>query len=136
MMTPMEPLKPLRLRRLWLSMGMGFVFLVIYLSLTPHPIRAPVWWNFKVGHMLAYCWLMFWYLQIYRGWKERAWIAVALCGMGVALEFVQGMTGYRHFAYSDMRDNAIGVAAGLTFAFTPLRDALFVVESRMPRSSR
>ena len=128
--------KRLRHRTFWLACGAGFIGLVIYLSLTPYPIQAPVWWNFKIGHMLAYCWLMFWYLQIYEGWRQRAWIAVGLCLMGVALEFAQGMTGYRHFGYTDMRDNAIGVAIGLTFALTPFRDTLSIVESRMLRSWR
>ena len=110
-------------------MGAGFVVLVIYLSLTRHPIDAPVFWDFKTGHILAYCWLMFWYLQIYRTTKDRVWIAAALCLMGIALEYVQGATGYRHFGYSDMRDNAIGIALGFMFAFTPLRDALAGAES-------
>jgi hypothetical protein len=126
----------LKLRPFWLACGAGFIVLVIYLSLMRNPIQAPVWFNFKIGHMLAYGWLMFWYLQIYRRWTQRAAIAVALCLMGVALEYAQGMTGYRDFAYSDMRDNAMGVAIGLSFALTPFRDTLLFVESTTLGSRR
>jgi hypothetical protein len=121
----------LRHRRAWIVIGLSFVLLVIYLSLTPHPIDAPSWMNFKLGHILAYAWLMFWYAQVYHSSGPRAAIGFALLAMGIGLEYVQGMVG-RDFAYSDMRDDGIGIAIGLTLALTPLGRALELVERKWP----
>ena len=116
-------------KKTWLALGAAFVLLVIYLSLTTHPIDAPTIDGFKSGHVLAYGWLMFWYLQIYRSRGRVLSIALGLCLMGVTLEFLQGMTNYRHFGYSDMRDNAIGVVIGLLLGLTPMRNLLARVET-------
>jgi VanZ family protein len=124
--------KPLKRMNVWIACGAGFVVLVIYLSLTSHPIDAPVWMNFKIGHILAYAWLMFWFDQLYPRSRHRIAIGIALFLMGVALEYVQGMVG-RDFHYSDMRDDAIGVFLGWVTVMTPLGRSLAVVESRLPR---
>src|SRR5665213_2197549 len=118
-------------RKLWIGIGVGFVLLVIYLSLNTHPIYLVTPWNFKLGHVLAYCWLSFWFLQIFRRLSIGITIALALCLLGVALEYVQRMTGYRHFAYTDMRDNAIGVAIGMLLAMTPLGRLLWWIDTRL-----
>ena len=52
---------------------------------------------------------MFLFCQIY---ARRIAFAVAFITMGVALEFLQGMTGYRTFDVFDMLANAVGVALG------------------------
>ena len=109
----------MRLRRAWLAGGAAFVALVIFLSLTPQPLQVPSVGPFKAGHVAAYTWLMLWFAQVYRG-GVRAGIALALVAMGIVLEYLQDFTGHRTFAYTDMRDNAIGVAIGLMLAATPL----------------
>jgi hypothetical protein len=105
--------------KLWIGCGAGFVVLVVYLSLTPHPLDVPDWWNVKVGHVAAYAWLMLWFAQIYARAPMRFGIAAALLAMGVGLEYAQGMVG-RDFSYTDMRDDGIGIAMGWAFALTPL----------------
>jgi len=112
----------LKLRRAWLVGGTAFVLLVIYLSLTPRPLEVPNVGPFKAGHMVAYAWLMLWFAQLTRV-RDRILIGVALALMGVGLEYLQDFTGHRTFAYSDMRDNAIGVAIGFLLALTPLGGA-------------
>ena len=62
---------------------------------------------------------MLWFAQLTR-MRERVGIALVLVAMGVILEYLQDFTGHRTFAYSDMRDNAIGVAIGFALALTPL----------------
>ena len=109
----------LKLRRAWLAGGTAFVLLVIYLSLTPHPLQVPNVGPFKAGHMAAYAWLMLWFAQLTR-MRDRLAIGVALAIMGVILEYLQDFTGHRTFAYTDMRDNAIGVTIGFLLALTPL----------------
>jgi hypothetical protein len=54
---------------------------------------------------------------------------LALVLVGVVLEFAQRVTGYRSFAYGDMVDNALGVAAGLALGLTPLNRMLLAVEA-------
>jgi VanZ family protein len=109
----------LKLRRAWLAGGAAFVALVIYLSLTPHPLQVPNVGPFKPGHIIAYTWLMLWFAQLTRV-GQRLGIGIALGLMGVALEYLQNYTGHRTFGYTDMRDNAIGVMIGLLLATTPL----------------
>jgi hypothetical protein len=108
------------MRKTWLACGYAFIALVIYLSLTPSPIPAPSVDGFKTGHIIAYSWLMLWFAQVYWGVRVRLSWAAGFIAMGVALEYAQGMTGYRTFAYSDMWDNAVGVAIGLVLASTRL----------------
>jgi len=120
----------LKHRPFWIAGGVAFVLLVIYLSVTSHPLDVPSWWNFKIGHILAYAWLMFWFAQIWLEGGKRLATALVLLAMGIALEYVQGMIG-RDFAYSDMRDDGIGIAAGWLLAVTPLGRSFAFVEHRL-----
>ena len=104
----------------WFVTGIAFIGLVIYLSLTTHPIIVDSFEGVKLGHFIAYAWLMVWFAQIYPSARARLAWGVGFVLMGVALEYLQGATGYRHFAYSDMVDNAYGVIAGGVLAWTPL----------------
>jgi len=104
----------------WFATGIAFIGLVIYLSLTSHPIVLTSFHGVKLGHFIAYCWLMLWFAQIYPSWGRRIAWGVGFVLMGVALEYLQGATHYRHFGYSDMVDNAYGVIAGSVLALTPL----------------
>ncbi|HEY0572319.1 MAG TPA: VanZ family protein, partial [Enterovirga sp.] len=117
-------------RRLWMLGGFAFVAWVVYLSLTPDPWRAPTVDNFKSGHIIAYLWLMLWFAQLWVQVSRRLVVAVLLCLLGVALEYAQALTEYRTFAYSDMVDNAIGVAMGFLLSFTPLGRIGAVLERR------
>ena len=119
----------MRFAKLWSRCGVAFVLLVVYLSLAPHAPDVGRMHDVKVGHFLAYGWLMFWFCQIHRSLGRRVSIALALVLMGVALEYAQRMTGYRSFAYGDMVDNALGVAAGLALGLTPLNRMLLAVEA-------
>jgi hypothetical protein len=126
----------LKFRTFWLLCGAAFVALVIFLSLTPHPIDAGRIEEVKVGHFIAYAWLMLWYAQIYSALRTRIGIAVGLMAMGIVLEFVQGLTGYRTFAYSDMRDNALGILIGFGVALTVVGKALRSLEGSYLRVKR
>ena len=122
---------PLRFRRRWIICGLGFVLLVIYLSLTPDPpdLGAPE--GLKIGHLVAYGWLMIWFGQIYRTTGQRPLLAAAFCALGIALEYLQGMTDYRGFEYSDMLINATGVTLGLALATTPLQNCLRALDNML-----
>ena len=123
----------LRFRGLWLTLGFGFVLFVVFLSLTPDRPYMPVPNGWKIGHVLAYAWLMFWYAQIYASAVTRLRLAIVFCLMGVTLEYLQGLTDYRSFAYSDMLLNSGGVALGFLLGQTPLQYLLKTFETMLPR---
>jgi len=116
-------------------MGFGFVLLVIYLSLTRDRPNFGFPQGIKIGHVLAYTWLMLWYSQLYARTRVRLLFAAAFCLMGVALEYLQGMTDYRTFAYTDMLLNAGGVGIGSLLGRTRLQHALDAVEGFFPRGA-
>jgi hypothetical protein len=119
---------PLRFERLWIILGMGFVQSVIYMSLVPNPPDFGVPESLKFGHLLAYGWLMLWFAQIHRATGSRLGLATGFCALGTVLEYVQGMTDYRGFEYSDMLINSTGVALGLALAYTRLQNGLRTLE--------
>jgi VanZ family protein len=100
------------MRPVWLALGWGLVVAIIWLSLTPSPPQVDFEQSDKVGHFLAYGSLMFWFSQLYVARRTRLAYAAAFAAMGVALEFIQGWTGYRDFEVYDMLANGTGVALG------------------------
>ena len=85
-----------------------------------HPLHKPVTINVQNGdkyeHVLAYSVLMFWFCELYTGWKQRAAYCVAWIGLGIAMEYVQRAIGYRTFDVFDMAADAVGVLLGLSVA--------------------
>ncbi|MEA3193131.1 MAG: hypothetical protein QOD26_1464 [Betaproteobacteria bacterium] len=61
--------------------------------------------------MLLFC-------QIYVRRNTRVAYALAFVAMGIALEFLQGMTDTRTFDVMDMLANTVGVALGWIVVFT------------------
>jgi VanZ family protein len=97
-------------------LGWMLVFFVIYLSLTPEPVQVPMEQGDKFGHVLAYGALMSWFANLYEVFPRRIQFAVGFIALGVALEFIQGWTGYRSFEFADMAADAAGVAVGWVVA--------------------
>lgn len=120
--------RPLRYQRLWHALGAGFVLLVVYLSLARPPRDMDMPGAFDYGHIVAYFWLMIWFAQIHRTRARRWLFAAAFGALGIMLEFIQGLTGYRQFDYGDMIRNFVGVGLGLALAHTSLQNALYRVE--------
>ena len=92
--------------------GIGLVLTVISLSLTPRPIEVPIAQGDKLGHVAAYATLMCWFAHLDSRYRARLAYAIAFVTLGVALEFVQRLVGYRSFDVNDMLASAIGVLAG------------------------
>ena len=123
----------LRYARLWNALGIGFVLLVIYLSLTAKPPDLDIPDASNIGHVIAYFWLMIWFAQIHRSMRRRWLLAAAFGALGIALEYIQGMTGYRQFDYLDMARNFAGIAIGLVLARSALQDSLYRFEGMLSR---
>ncbi len=104
------------LRRYWYGVGWFGIALLIYLSLTPQPPEILLEEGDKLSHAFAYAVLMYWWAQLLVTTRRRLWLAVELIGLGIALEYVQGWTGWRTFDYFDMLADGVGVVFGRTLA--------------------
>jgi VanZ family protein len=90
---------------------------ILWLSLTPSPPKIDVDEGDKLGHVVAYGSLMFWFCLLYERSGTRTAYAVLWIAMGIALEFAQGATGYRSYEVFDMLANAAGVLLGWAISF-------------------
>jgi VanZ family protein len=113
----------LRYRRIWLLLAWGMVVSVVVLSLIPVEVDLGEGRD-KIAHFLAYGSLSLGFGMLFGGRARQLGIALAFAAMGVALEFLQGLTDYRTFEIADMIANAIGAALGWGLAQTPLRNGL------------
>ena len=86
--------------------------LVVAFSLIPSPPTLGVQQGDKLQHISAYFALMCWFAQVHRRRHERLYLAMALVALGICLEFLQGMTGWRSYDPFDMAANASGVLLG------------------------
>lgn len=107
-----DPQPRLSLPALWWGLGLVGVAIVLWLSLTPRPPALPGDTGGWLGHLLAYATMMAWFARLCRSGPRRAAAAVALCALGVAIEYAQRETGYRSFDVMDMLMDAAGVALG------------------------
>ena len=91
---------------------------IIWLSLTPSPPALDFKAGDKIGHLAAYSLLMLWFCLLYLQPKTRALYGLAFVMMGVGLEILQGMLGFRTYDVLDMAANSAGVLlGGLTAVF-------------------
>jgi VanZ family protein len=131
------PLNQLRLQTLWFFMGCSLVMLVIFLSLVPNP-RPIVSFkgSDKASHFLAYAVTMFWFGLVFgRDWI-RIVVALGLLVLGISLEYLQGMSGYRAFEYADMAANSAGILCALLISKTPLSRSLAILEANLFRLTK
>jgi len=104
------------LRKLWVAAGWGIVAAIVWLSVTPAPPEIGLTEGDKLGHVLAYAVLMFWFCQLDAARRMRIAYALAFIALGIALEFVQSALGYRSFEAWDMVADAAGVGGGWLIA--------------------
>jgi VanZ family protein len=126
---------PHRHRHTWFVLGWGLVFSVTVLSLVPLEVDLSHERD-KLAHFFSYASMSFWFAMLFPGRLRQLGIAVAFALMGVAVEFLQGLTDYRIFEVSDMVANAIGAGLGWVLAQTPLKNALDWAERLWDRLTR
>jgi VanZ family protein len=90
----------------------------------------------KIAHFIAYGSMTFWFAMLFPGHLRRVGIALAFAAMGVAIEYLQRMTGYRTFDPADMVANGIGAALGWALVQTPASRALDWTERLLARLTR
>jgi VanZ family protein len=119
-----------RYYRYWILVGAGLVIAVLLLSLLPLSVDLSEGKD-KLSHFLAYGSMMFWFGMLYPAWRRQVQIGLALALMGVGVEYLQRLTGYRSFEVADMIANAVGVLIGWALVQTPLRKILSWVDARL-----
>jgi VanZ family protein len=108
----------------WLAVGA-----LIYESLTPSPPELPQFaFADKLAHFMAYGSIMLWFGFIYSPGEKYLLLGSSLILLGVALELLQGASGYRSMEVGDASANALGVAVGWLLARTRLSSLLFWAE--------
>ncbi len=117
--------------RHWWLLGWGWVCLIWYLSLStkPHGIDLGIEFSDKLGHFIAYAWLMLWFGNLYQSMNGRLVFAGIFILMGIGLEILQGLGQVRQFEYFDMLANTAGVLIGLLTLLTPLAKLLCWIEA-------
>ena len=100
-------------KRIWLIIGIIMVLAIFWVSLTPRPPQ-PLNFNAadKLEHTVAYALLMWWFAVSTFHTRTKNIYAICFVVMGVGIEFLQQMTGYRYFEILDMLANTAGVFVG------------------------
>jgi len=112
-------MRPLKAPLLWLTIGWLLVAAACFGSLIPgHRLPLPGGSD-KLLHAGTYLILMIWFAGIYQSSRYFV-IAIALLGLGVALEFGQRLVITRAFDGLDLTANLVGVLLGWALAATLL----------------
>src|SRR5262249_50290166 len=119
-------------RRIWLLLGWGMVATVVVLSLIPLEVDLSENRD-KYAHLIAYGSMTCWFAMLFPGWVRRVAVVIAFAAMGVVIEYLQRMTGYRTFDVADMAANAMGAGLGWVLVQTPLGNALDWTERLLGR---
>ena len=123
----------LRFKLSWQIIGLALVAFVIQASLTSNPVKVDVIYFDKYAHTAGYFVLMGWFVQIYQTRLSVNILAVLFIFMGIGIEFVQGMTGYRYFDIYDMLANSLGVILAWLLSKTVFADLLYYFERHFLR---
>ncbi len=125
-------LKPFRRPWLWSGLWSVAVAGVVVLSLVPVSGLPPVpEGTDKVEHFVAYALLAAGAVQLFARRLSLLSACTVLALLGIGLEIAQGRMGLgRAMDVHDALANTLGVLAGLSTLFTPLRDALLRLDTR------
>lgn len=107
----------LRFRGWWIALGVAMVGTVIAASLLNVRQPLPVAGGDKVGHMLAYTALAWWWGMVQP--RRRLVWGIGFIALGGALEWAQSFSPWRHMDWLDFGFNTVGVLLGMALLATP-----------------
>lgn len=122
----------LRFPRLWFVAGLAIAALVAVVCLMPGGKLPQVGMSDKLKHGIAFSALAFWFGSVI---VRRDFVALALSVLtfGGLIEIAQGLMGLgREAEWGDFLADALGAAAGLLLALTPLGQWARWFEQRLP----
>ena len=118
------------LDKLWLSMGWLLIALTIVFSLMTSTLRIIDFKHIdKFEHLLVYTILVLWFSQIFQR-RLHLRLGLGFIAMGVGLEFLQRLSAFRSFQYSDIIANISGVSFGLLLAKTRMSNCLTEIKNK------
>ena len=129
-MSSPERLPRLALAPLWYGCGLLLLLVVAFLSLAPITIDGSLT-NDKTRHFLTYACMSGWFSLLVTTRRQLLLVWLGVCAFGIAIEGLQGMTGYRLAEGADIVANGLGAAVGLAGFFTGLPRLLRVLDARL-----
>lgn len=126
-------LRPFRRPVPWVLLWCAGIVAVIVVCLGPPPALPELPDNSdKAEHFLTYVLLAFGAVQLFGSRRALCWAGLGLVALGVGIEFAQGaFTVDRSADPFDALANTLGVAAGLSFARTRMREWLLRLDHRL-----
>jgi len=122
-------MRPLKLTVLWHTVGLAYLALVIYGSLTPSPPDLSTFPGADKGvHLTVYAGMMLWFGFLYQSRRSVLVLGALFVALGIVLDLLQGTTGYRSMELLDMVANTIGVLIGGLLSRTRIGLALSRLE--------
>lgn len=122
-------MRSLKLYVFWHIIGFVYIALIIYLSLAPiSSVMPSAAGTDKVMHIAAYAIMMIWFGLIYKARRRVIVLGIAFIILGIVLEILQGLTGYRSMEVMDMIANNAGVLIGWIAIQSRLGDILTLIE--------
>ncbi|MDH5218952.1 MAG: VanZ family protein, partial [Gammaproteobacteria bacterium] len=119
--------------RFWRITGWTVVAAAWYVALDPSPVDlSGIEFGDKLVHTSAYLGMMLWLSQCYAR-KYRSILAVFFVAMGIAIEYLQGWSGYRTFEVADMFANTGGVIIGWLISYSIAGKLFFNLERLISR---
>ena len=100
-------------RPLAVILAYAMVIVVCVLSLVPLSASTiSVQGGDKIGHFFAYFCMSYWFLFLY---EKHYLVLVAFTLMGLVIEILQGLSGYRFFEWADLGANISGIILAWLF---------------------
>jgi len=100
------------MRTFWRAGGWLLIAAIIFLSLTPHPIKFHIPHGDRLNHLLAYGTLMAWWSQLHVSSAKRLRLALSFTALDIVMELAQGYTPTRRPDVLDALANAAGILLG------------------------
>ena len=123
----------LKYLRFWRITGWTVVATAWYVALDPSPVDlSGIEFGDKFVHTAAYLGMMLWLSQCYAR-RRRFSLAIFFVAMGIAIEFLQGWSGYRTFEVADMFANTGGILIGWLISYTIAGKLFFNIERLISR---
>ena len=130
-------MRPLKLIVLWHTVGLAYLALVVYGSLTPSPPDLSTFPGADKGvHLAVYGGMMLWFGFLYPSRRSALVLGALFVALGIVLDLLQGTTGYRSMELLDMVANAIGVLIGGLLSRTRIGLALIRLEALIFRGRK
>lgn len=122
----------LRFRRLWFTAGLAIAALIALVCLLPGSQLPQVGLSDKIKHAIAFAGLAFWFGSVIVR-RDLVAVALAVVAFGGLIEIAQGLMGLgREAEWGDFVADALGAAAGLLLALSPLGQWARWLEQRLP----